>query len=146
MHMTLLSLDQLKEVPLQLAHLSWQALSLWPAQAKLLYHRGHQFSMLSFSALLRPVGSVKDLELLLQSCMCGDGVCGHMGGASTHRQHWPAAYWSLRFAATGRQPCACCTHLQVSLLALQTYTLVFRNHMHPEHAAELQFKMCDGAQ
>ena len=70
--------------------------------------------------------------------MCGDGVCGHMGGTGTHRQHWTAAHWSLRFAATGRQPCACCAHLQVSPLALQTYTLIFRDHMLPEHAAELK--------
>lgn len=51
--------------------------------------------------------------------MCCDGICGHLGGTSPHREHWSAAHWGVRPAAAGWQPCTGCHGLQVHISSVQ---------------------------
>ena len=59
----------------------------------------------------------------MQSCMCCDGFCRHVGRTSTYWRHWPSTYRSLCPTATGWQPCTCCADLQVSLTSCRMPTL-----------------------
>ena len=66
------------------------------------------------SALLLLDVECKIWELAMQSCMCCDGFCWHMGGTSAHWWHWPVTHRSVCPTATGWQPRTCCADLQVS--------------------------------